>query len=129
MMNPGYPNLELLEYKTRELLLKDNDFVEGFRKLKEKDRYLCMDFDAQVFPQLWSNTCTGFDIMEDGSPAWGGSAFTKEYTTVMHETNTDTYVVFFGDRPCYKVADANEKFLADLAARSMAPLSEAKKNY
>lgn len=54
---------------------------------------------------------------------------TKEYTTVLHELVTDTYIVCFGNRPCYKVTDANEDFFSDLTARRMASLSEARKRY
>lgn len=51
------------------------------------------------------------------------------YTTVMHELLTDSYIVFFGAEPCYKVTNANETFFDDLAKRRMASLSEAKKAY
>lgn len=80
------------------------------------------------FSQMWGSTCTGFDVLKDGSPAIGGCAMTKEYTTVMHELLTDSYIVFFGAEPCYKVTNANETFFDDLAKRRMASLSEAKKH-
>lgn len=128
-MNPNYPNLELLEYKTRQLLSKDTEFVEKVKKLREIYRYTPVNFEAIVFPQVWGSTCTGFDVCEDGSPAIGGCSMTKEYTTVIHELLTDTYVVCFGDKPCYSVTDANKEFLADLDIRIMASLSEAKKKY
>lgn len=128
-MNPKYPNLELIEYKTKELLQKDENFVTKFKELKSKNKYAYLDFDAVVFSQLWGSTCTGFDVMPDGSPAIGGSAMTKEYTTVMHELLTDTYVVFFGDKPCYKVENANDKFLEDLKNKNLDSLSMAKRNY
>lgn len=128
MMNPSYPNLELVEYKVKQLLFNDEEF-----KNKAKEKQLkgnCyLEFDLIVFPQVWGSTCTGFDIMPDGSAAIGGCAMTKEYSTVVHELLTDTYIVCFGNRPCYKVTDANESFFADLAARNMASLSEAKKKY
>lgn len=41
----------------------------------------------------------------------------------------DSYIVFFGAEPCYKVTNANETFFDDLAKRRMASLSEAKKAY
>lgn len=118
-----YPNLELVEYKAKQLLFVDEEFK---KKLAEK-RY--PEFDVIVFPQTWGSTCTGFDLASDGSAAVGGCAMTKEYTTVVHELMTDTYIVCFGNRPCYKVTDANEDFYADLAARNMASLSEARKRY
>ena len=128
-MNPRYPNLELLEYKVKQILFKDEETINKFNEIKEKKKYAYLDFEVIVFAQTWGNTCTGFDIMEDGSAAWGGQAFTKEYTSVFHELTTDTYVVCFGNRPCYKVTNAKDKFYEDLDNRRMASLSEAKKLY
>lgn len=54
---------------------------------------------------------------------------TKEYTTVMHELLTDTYIVFFGEKLCYRVTNANAEFFEDLQNRRMASLSEAKRRY
>jgi len=71
----------------------------------------------------------GFDVSKDGSPAIGGCAMTKEYTTVFHELLTDTYIIFFGERICYKVTNANAEFYEDLQKRNMASLSEAKRRY
>lgn len=128
-MNLNYPNLELLEYKTRQLLGQDKETVEKVKEKRKENRYAGVYFEAIVFPQMWGSTCTGFDIMEDGSPSIGGCAMTKEYTTVIHELLTDTYVVCFGDKPCYKVMDANMEFLDDLKNHRMASLSEAKNRY
>ena len=128
-MNPNYPNLELLEYKVKQILLKDEETINKFNEIKEKKKYACLDFEAIVFSQTWGSTCTGFDVMPDGSAAWGGQSFTKEYTSVFHELTTDTYVVCFGDRLCYKVANANKQFYKDLNNRRMASLSEANKLY
>lgn len=128
MMNPRYPNLELIEYKAKQALAADPEFKAEFEK-QSKFMKLPPDFDVIVFPQMWGSTCTGFDVCPDGSPAIGGCAMTKEYTTVVHELITDCYCVFFGDRACYKVTNANEDFINDLKNRSMASLSEAKKRY
>lgn len=128
-MNPNYPNMELLEYKARQLLGQNKEIVEKVKELRKENRYAVIDFESIVFPQVWGSTCTGFDVMEDGSPSIGGCAMTKEYTTVMHELLTDTYVVCFGNRPCYKVSDATKKFYDDLNNRNMASLSEAKSRY
>lgn len=128
-MNPNYPNLELLEYKTKQLLSKDEEIVGKIKELRKEKRYASVNFEALVFPQMWGSTCTGFDVCKDGSPAIGGCSMTKEYTTVIHELLTDTYVVCFGDRPCYSVTNANEDFFTDLNNRNMASLSEAKKKY
>ncbi len=128
MMNPRYPNLELIVYKAKQALAADPEFKAAFEKASKFMR-IPPDFDVTVFPQMWGSTCTGFDVCSDGSPAIGGCAMTKEYTTVVHELITDCYCVFFGDRACYKVTNANEDFINDLKNRSMASLSEAKKRY
>lgn len=121
----NYPNLELLEYKVRQALAEDNDFI----RLIATRKHFYPDFTVEVFSQTWGNTCTGFDILANGEPAIGGSAMTREYTTVFHELDTDCYIVCFGDRLCYKVTNANEQFLEDLKNRQMASLSKAKQNY
>ena len=115
-MNARYPNLELLEYKARAALSRDEEFLKIFEEKKKNKKYVYAEIDAVVFPQIWGSTCTGFDVTEDGSPAWGGCAMTKEYTTVLHEL-------------CYKVTNANAEFYEDLQKRQMASLSEAKRRY
>ena len=55
-----------------------------------------------------------------------GSAMTEEYTTIVHEKTTDTYCVFFGDRPCYKVDNPSNEFYEDMKKRQMASLSRAR---
>ncbi len=117
LMHAKYPNLELLEFKARVMLSKDSEFTEEVDKKRKENKYRSVEFEAIVFSQMW------------GSPAIGGCAMTKEYTTVMHELLTDSYIVFFGAEPCYKVTNANETFFDDLAKRRMASLSEAKKAY
>ncbi len=128
-MNARYPNLELLEYKARAALSRDEEFLKIFEEKKKNKKYVYAEIDAVVFPQIWGSTCTGFDVTEDGSPAWGGCAMTKEYTTVLHELLTDTYIIFFGEKMCYKVTNANAEFYEDLQKRQMASLSEAKRRY
>lgn len=129
LYNAAVPNLELLLYKAQQLLAHDEEFIKALQKRKDELNHLTVDFDVIVFSQVWRNTCTGFDITPDGSPTIGGCAMTKEYTTVIHETVTDCYCVFFGDRPCYKVTNANQNFHEDLMKRQMASLSEAKERY
>lgn len=129
LFNPVVPNLELLLYKAQQLLAHDEEFLKALKERKDKLNHLSVDFDVTVFSQIWGSTCTGFDIAPDGSPSIGGCAMTKEYTTVIHETVTDCYCVFFGDKPCYKVTNANQIFYKDLANRKMASLSEAKERY
>ena len=130
-LSPKYPNLELIEYKVKHMLSQNEEFMQKVTELKEEKHvyHACVSFSAIVFPQMWGSTCTGFDVTGDGAPAIGGCAMTREYTTVMHESLTDTYVVCFGDRPCYKVTNANEAFLKDLDSRDMASLSVAMKRY
>lgn len=128
-MNARYPNLELLEYKAGAALSRDEEFLKIFEEKKKNKKYVYAEIDAVVFPQIWGSTCTGFDVTEDGSPAWGGCAMTKEYTTVFHELLTDTYIIFFGEKMCYKVTNANAEFYEDLQKRQVASLSEAKRRY
>lgn len=127
--NPTPPNLELLLYKAQQILAHDEEFIAALNEKKKERSYVSVDFDVEVFSQVWGSTCTGFDVCEDGSPAMGGSAMTKEYTTVIHERVTDCYCVFFGDRACYKVTNANDDFYEDLANRQMVSLSKAKTRY
>lgn len=94
-MNPSYPNIELLEYKAKQFLVNDKEIIDKVNEKRKENRYAGVYFEAIVFPQMWGSTCTGFDIMEDGSPAMGGCAMTKEYTTVIHELLTDTYIVCY----------------------------------
>lgn len=97
-MNARYPNLELLEYKARVALSQDEEFLKIFEEKKRNNKYAYAEIDAVMFPQVWGSTCTGFDVTEDGSPTLGGCAMTKEYTTVLHELATDTYIIFLARR-------------------------------
>lgn len=128
-----YPNLELLEYKTKLFLKNNEEFNKKIEKLKETKNYVVVDFEAKVFLQVWGNACTGFDIIVNKNgieePAIGGSAMTEEYTTVMYERNTETYIIYFGDRMCYMVSNANEKFLSDLKNSQLEGLKRAKELY
>lgn len=119
------PNLELIMYKAQHLLTQDENFVKRLAEHKP-----CrVDFVAETFPQMWANTCAGFDITPDGQPTVGGSAMTEVYTTVIKERVTNTYIVFFGDKACYKVDNPPETFLTDLNKRQMRSLSQAKELY
>ena len=124
------PNLELLEYKARQIFSKDPEFKELLERKKKEKPYVHFEFDEIIiFTQNWGSTCTGFDVAEDGSPVLSGQMMTCEYTTVLHEHLTDSYIVCFGDRPCYGTTFANSEFMEDLENRYMASLSEAKKRY
>lgn len=127
--NIEYPNLELIEYKFMQELKSDEDWKRIINEHKEKNRFVRVDFDIQVFSQLWGSTSTAFDVMEDGSPSFGGQAMTKAYTVVIRETVSNIYGIFIDNKPCYIVKDANEIFFEDLKNRSMKSLSRAKKEY
>ena len=130
MFTPNYPNLELLEYKAKQILFNDAEFIAKLNAAKEQRKYVALYLDAQVFPQVWGSTCLGFDIMPDGSPNIVGCAMTKAYTTVFHEADiSDTYIVFFGNTVCYKVENATKEFQEDLHNHRLASLSEAQKRY
>ena len=116
------PNLELLMYKVGIYLGYDEEFVQ-----KSKGKLL--HFTIETFPQTWGSTCTGFDITSDGKATVGGCAMTMEYTSVVHEENTETYLVFFGDRPCYVVHNPTKEFYEDLKERHLASLSKSKERY
>ena len=122
------PNLELLMHKGIGRLGLDKEFMEKVIKAKS-DGIRTFNFQIETFPQIWGNTCTGFDITEDGKATIGGCAMTTEYTTVVHEENTETYLVFFGDRPCYVVHNPTKEFYEDLKDRNLASLSESKERY
>ena len=116
------PNLELLMYKAMLYLEYDEEYVQ-------KSKGKTLNFTIETFPQIWGSTCTGFDITEGGKATIGGSAMTTEYTTVVHEEMTETYVIFFGDRACYGVHNPTKEFYNDLIDRNLASLSESKKRY
>ena len=122
------PNLELLMHKGIGYLGLDKEFMEKVIKAKS-DGIRTFNFQIETFPQIWGNTCTGFDITEDGKATIGGCAMTTEYTTVVHEENTESYLVFFGDRPCYAVHNPTKEFYEDLKDRHLASLSESKERY
>lgn len=129
LFNPGYPNLELMEYKFRQRLSNDEEWKEKREKAKNAMLYGMLNIEAYVFPQTWGSTNTAFDITEDGQAAMGGSAMTKAYTVVMREAITETYCVFVDDKDCYLVKDPTEEFYKDFNAKDMKPLSKAKKLY
>lgn len=130
-MDIKYPNLELLVYKAKHCLNNYGIFKNKLKKVREETGWKCVstEYDIIVFPQWWGSTCIGFDMTEDGEPVISGCAITKEYTTVVHEKLTGIYVVFFGDKICYVVDEANDRFLKDLNNRNLAGMREALKVY
>lgn len=129
LLNDGVPNLELVLYKTQQLLMNDKEFIQTIAELKEQGKNPYINLSLDVFPQMWGSTTTGFDVTASGEPTIGGRAMTEEYTVVVHERTTGCYCVFFGERPCYIVTNANDDFLHDLKNHNLASLSEAKKKY
>lgn len=128
-MNKTLPNLELLLYKAQQILSNDKDFISAFNKAcaeaKSKGYLLTPDFDVEVFSQTWSTTATGFDTPN----TFSGQAITDAYTTVVHERITDAYIVFFDNKPCYKVNDPNETFMNDLERHRLKGITGAKEAY
>lgn len=121
-----YPNLELMAYKAELILQNNSNFRESFEK-ETKDYLFKMrpDFEVFVFPQVWGTTALGFDF--PGTMA--GQAFTRAYTTVVHECVTDTYVVFFGGTMAYYVTNATETFYEDLRNQNMKSVGQARDVY
>lgn len=134
-MKPSLPNLELLEFKASMIVKQDKNIMKKIEDHYKEHGYRCfannppVEFDVQMFSQTWGSTCTAFDVCSDGSPAIGGSAMTKEYTTVFYEPISNTYFVFIGDKFCYLVENANKVFLKDLSKLNLKPLSQARLSY
>lgn len=130
MFTPNYPNLELLEYQARHILAASEYFQSKLEEIRKARPYAHLYLSAYVFPQTWANTALGFDEMPDGSPALAGQAFTTAYTVVFHDASiSDSYIVFFGGRPCYHITEPSDRFLQDFRNRNLGTLSFAKKNY
>lgn len=114
------PNLGLLLYQAHQLWLKDENNSKNAKQAEMR---------VYVFPQIWGSTCLGFAQAETGEPTMGGCAMTEAYTTVVRETSTKTYFVFFDGRICYMVSDPSEAFYEDLKNHALKSFSEAKKAY
>ena len=134
-MKAKLPNLELLEYKAVMAFLKDeeksNKYIEKMEDMgfKIKKPLKWVQFDCEVFKQIWGSTVTAFDVLDNGEPTIGGCAMTEAYTVVFHEEYTDTYIVIVNDCLCYMVSDATSEFLEDLKNHRLASLSVAKHKY
>lgn len=124
-LSSKYPNLELIEYKAKLALNKDTVFNQRIKHKKENLKYIYLEFEVEVFPQMWDSTCTGIDIDNFNNPVMAGSAMTKEYTIIIHEIVTDMYIIFFGDKAAYIVYDPKEVFYEDLRNRNMASKSKS----
>lgn len=119
------PNLGLLLYKAEQILAHDKEFAAEINRLRQQERFPLPELWVITFPQMWPNTATGFDA----PGVLSGQSFTPEYTTVVEEKSTHTYLVFFGDRPAYKVTDAKPEFFEDLGKHKLVGISQAKERY
>lgn len=133
-MKAEYPNLELIEYKFKEVL-------SIFKKKYESpdEPWFIDKLSADVFLQTWSNTATGFDKENYVS----GQAFTDAYTTVFRATwvkeiekyqyervdDVVVYGVFFGNNLAYTVTNPNGHFYNDLEQRDMYSQKYALREY
>ena len=121
-----YPNLELIEYITANIVCNTCDCLSGSGYHK---------FRMYVFPQTWASTALGFD--EHGG--FGGQAFTDAYTTIVEMTWNDfktreksddkIYAVFFDGKFAYMCLNPTEMFFEDLNKRQMKSQREAKIHY
>ena len=104
-MKLKYPNLELLELKTKitfdKCNLSSNDLV------------------AEVFPQLWSSTALGFGGI-------GGQAMTTAYTTVFYNSvSFKAAAVYFDNELAYVIDNPNETFWVDVSHHNMKSVDKA----
>ena len=107
----NYPNLELLDYKTRLVLLE-----------QDKEKYKNVELQVEVFPQTWGSTALGFGGI-------GGQAMTTAYTTVFYDILNDVGVVYFDGRLAYFVNELTDNFMNDLMHRDMKSYQEAFARY
>lgn len=127
-MKPDIPNLELIEYKFRQYLYNDKEWMKQWEKEKE-NKWWKPEIDLYLFPQVWGSTCTAFDVDKNGAPSLGGQAMTKAYTVVAKETHTQYYGIFVDGEPCYMVKNPTGQFYKDLKAGEMKGKREAMKVY
>ncbi len=129
MTKPKLPSLlaKLLEAQT--YLYKSDRFTDILEDVQGDDEYIFPDYEVECFPQIWSSSTCGIDIDANGEHVSGTDALIKEYTTVVHELMTDSYVVFFGDCIAYLVTDPTDAFMDDLSARKLASVFTAKERY
>lgn len=121
-----YPNLELIEYITDNIVCNRYDCLlgSGYRKYR-----------MYVFPQTWASTALGFN--DHGG--CGGQAFTDAYTTVVEMTWNDfktreksddkIYAVFFDGKFAYMCLNPTKIFFEDLNKQQMKSQKEAKIHY
>ena len=108
MLIGGLPNLELLEYKSKNIL----------RQI-DNEKYKKLNLVADVFLQTWASTALGFGGI-------GGQAISEAYTTVFGDVLKNVYVIFFGNSLAYIVENPTEKFFTDLKFRMLASVDKSK---
>ena len=124
------PNLELLDYIAKRHFFANDENRKLYAEKNKGSLHQSEEFfKVEMFPQMWGSTSLDFDIDENGNATFGGQMLTESYTTVFFEPRTEIYLVFFGDKPCYQVQDANDAFLNDLKNHNLQPLSKAKELY
>ena len=128
-MDIKVPNLESLLERSRQMLLEDQEFLETFEKVKErkKDPSIQMDLLIDCFPQWWDRDCTPFDPLD--KKVRRSKILRAEYTSIVHELTTDTFLVYFGDRFGYKVYQTGLDFYDDMRTHMMAGVSKAAERY
>lgn len=128
-MDIKVPNLESLLERSRQMLLGDQEFLEALEKVKErkKDPSLQMNLLIECFPQWWDRGSTPFDPPD--KKVRRSKILRAEYTSIVHELTTDTFLVYFGDEFGYKVHPAGLDFYDDMRTHSMAKVSKAAEVY
>lgn len=128
-MDGKVPNLESLLERSRQMLLGDQEFLEALEKVKErkKNPSLQMNLLIECFPQWWDRGCTPFD--PPGKKVRRSKILRAEYTSIVHELTTNTFLVYFGDRFGYKVFQTGLDFYDDMRTHMMAGVSRAAELY
>jgi hypothetical protein len=116
-MYSKYPNLELIEYKFRQLYAK-------WTKENDIENAKPPEIELFVWPQTFPNTAGIFD-----KGGFSGQAFITMYITVCHDMIEDVYAVFGGSDFAYMVSEPTKKFFKDLKEHNLLPVSEANAMY
>ena len=124
-MRSEYPDLNSFETIMKVAILKNHP--------EFKHRVFALEFEAEVFPQIWSSTAGGFS-----RPGYlSGQEMTMTYTTVMktmiyigkERKEHIFYGIFFGNRSAYMVYDPTETFFTDLKNKKLKSVYDAERAY
>lgn len=113
-MKLGYPNLELLDYKAREII-QELIYISP-------NKHYYFELEAIMFPQTWASTALGFGGV-------GGQALTTAYTTIIYHIETQVYIVFFDKEVAYTIQYPNEQFFNDMQNRKLVDVQQYKSRY